>query len=170
MKKLALSIFALTLILASSCSHNTVNAIDEVNENMNLPFPLALAEKELKYDDEYERGEGFGGYTLCKEGMMLWVSGWPDVCDDYHVTEYRLTGKEYEIFGISVGNDLDDAVTVLTNHAYVRDETEEHNYGERAYIYKKNEQVRIMLHVDEDKNIYEIWATAITTNKDNVVF
>jgi hypothetical protein len=170
MKKIILSIFAFILIFVSSCSHNTVNAIDEINENMNLPFPITLAEENLEYGNEYDKWEGFGGYTLNKEGLLFSVSGWPDVLDDYHVTEYRFTSNEYSVFDISVGNTIDNAVSVLKKQGYIRDKKEEAEFGGQFYTFQKNSQIKITLQVDEDDNIFEIWMEAITTNKQNVVF
>jgi len=170
LKKIILSLFALTLILMASCSNNATDAIDEVNKTMNLPFILALSEKDLEYGDEYERANGFGGYTLRKDGLMFWVSGWPDVVDDYHVTEYRFTDDKYTVFNISVGNTLNDAVSIMEKNGYSRDKEEESFHGNSMYIFQKNEQVRISLQVNGDDQIAEIWVTAIATNKDNVVF
>ena len=166
MKRIIIPI-TLVLILAASCSD--IDAINEVNANMNLPFPIALAEDALEYGAEYEREQGFGGYTLSKDGLMFWVSGWPDVVDEYHITEYRFTSKEYNVFGIAVGTTLDNAVSILKKHGYRRDKEEETWYGE-SNIYKKNGQVRILLRAGEDGSIHEIWVTAIATNKDKVVF
>ena len=168
MKKIIVSICVLTLVFVSSCSHNAIDAIAEVNKNMNLPFSLTLTEGDLEYGDEFEWQKAFGCYILEGEGIQVWVGGWPDLHDDYHVNEYRFTDNKYHIFGISVGNAIGDAASVLENHGYTRDKEAEGLYG--GYIYQKNKQVRISLRVDKDDNIYEIWVTAITTNKDNIIF
>jgi len=170
LEKIIFSICVLILIFASSCLHNTIDAIAEVNVNMYLPFPITLSENDVEYGDEFKWSKGFGCYILNGDGIQIWLSGWPDVHDDYHVTEYRFTSNEYHIFGISVGNTLDDAVSVLKNHGYTHDKEKEALHGAQVYIYQKNEQVKITLQIDKDYNIYEIWVTAITTNKNNIVF
>ena len=167
MKKIIFLMLVLSVAFLTSCSQT---AVDELNENTNLPFPLALREEDLKYGGEYEKEPGFGGYVLKKEGLMFWVSGWPDVLDGYHVTEYRFTGREYSVFNISVGNTLDEAVSALKSHGYTRDKEAEELHGGTMYIFQKNAQVKISLNADENDNIYEIWATAVKTNKEDVVF
>ena len=163
MKKNVFFILAFIMLLAA-CEHRTVDAIAEVNENMNLPFPLCLPETELKYGDEYDLIHGFGGYALCNEHLFISVSGWRDVLDDYHITEYRVRGGDYHVFGITIGGVLEDAIAFLEKRGYSRDD--ENN----RMVHQKNEQMRITLFVDVNDIIIELWVTAIATNKDNVVF
>jgi len=168
MKKLLLLL--VFVLLLSSCANtvipNKINAIDEINAAMSLPFKLTLPEKDLEYDDEYTMEPGFGCYVLRKDGLIIFVSGWPDVTDSYHVTEYRITGSDYGVFGISIGSALDDGVAVFESCGYTGDETE----AGRRYDFRKNEQVSIALFADTEGFIDEIWLTAITTNKDDIVF
>ena len=167
--KRIIPLIIILMLLFSACSHSGSGAIKEVNENTNLPFSLTLKEKDLEYGDEYKKEPGFGGYTLNKDGLLIWAAGWPDVLDDYHITEYRITNHEYNVFNISVGSALNEAVSVLENKGYIRDSKEESSFGGDR-VFKKSEKVKIKLSFDESGNVYEIWVTAVVTNKENVVF
>jgi len=124
-----------------------------------------MPEKDLAYDDTYVLGHGFGGYTLEKDGLLIWLAGWPDVLDAYHVTEYRFTSGAYNVFGISVGSTLSDAVLILEAQGYTLD-----SGANRCFVYQKGKQAEITLTADTVGCIYEIWVTAVVTNKQGVVF
>jgi|GEM_PF-2502483 len=158
-------------------------AIAEVNEGSMFPFPLGLPETELEYGEEYERGEGFGCFSIRKDGTWISIAGWPDCLDDYHVIEYRLTDSTYSVFGISVAEPPNEGETHITtgSHEFTEQqlakrgyekstETDIWNDGSGRYVYIKDDAVKISLHVDADGVIYEIWATLVVTNKENVVF
>ena len=174
MKRVILFVLILLTAFSAACAEKNVivevNAIDEVNDNMSLPFPLALPEEELVYGEEYVRDEGFGCCTLRKDGLVIWISGWPDVIDPYHVTKYIFTDDKYNVFDISVGDALDDAATVLMACGYSWNEEDHAQHDCRDSAFEKQKQVRITLRVDENDVVYEICITAIATNKDDIVF
>jgi len=161
MKKTIFPILSLFFILALFYFYAKTDAISEVNANTNLPFPLTLPEKDLEYGGEYVKEGGFGGYVVRKGDISFWVSGWPDVIDKYHVTEYRFKGSEYTIFNIYIGTSINDATGFLKKFGYNQIQN---------YTFEKNNQVRITLFCDENNNIYEISVRAISTNKNNIIF
>ncbi len=152
------------IILLSACTG--VDVIGELGDNSSFPFRLTLPESELSYGDEYRKGMGFGCYSIETDGLFITVSGWPDVTDVYHVTEYRVTGGLYPVFGISVGNEFASADSALKRHGYKMQKLEK---GRRAE-YIKGTKVIITLFLDTEGLITEYWVSACVTNKGNVVF
>lgn len=167
MKRAAGIIVILFLCLSSlaACSgkSNTDKAIQEVNQNCDVPFDLALPESELQNTDEYIRNEGFGGYSLANDDVSFSLGGYPDVLDDYHIVEYQIKTTKYTLFGLSVGCSLDAADQVMGQYGYTI--STEDTWWSR---YTKN-GVRIGVSLNGD--VVAIFHVSVeATNKENVVF
>ena len=139
--------------------------IREFNKNTNLPFPLAISENNLEYGNEYQYVYGMGGYGLRKEGLFISVAGWPDDLGDNHLIGYSWTSADYSIFGFSIGDDYDNAVSLLKRYGYRPNEA-----GKFPNAYAKNNAIVIWVSESIDNSIKEIRVRAVSTNKRNVVF
>lgn len=122
MKKLCPLLIA-ALLLLSACTmsdeERRQRALDELNENSGLPFALTLPETELGDVSEYLRVEGWGCYRLENEDVCIGFSGYPDVQDPYHVTDYWLQTPRYDLFGLRVGDTAGRAAEILKPRGYL---------------------------------------------------
>ena len=167
MKKAAGIIIILFLCLSSlaACSgkSSTDKAIEEVNQNCDVPFDLTLPESELQNTDEYIRNEGFGGYSLATDDVSFSLGGYPDVLDDYHIVEYQIKTTKYSLFGLSVGCSLDAADQVMEQYGYTI--SDEDTWWSR---YTKN---RVRIGVSLNGGVVATFHVSVeATNKENVVF
>ena len=95
-------------------------AIDQLNQNSDLPFPLALPENELGDISAYQRIDGYGCWGLEDADATITISGYPDCLDAYHVTDIRFRTTRYSVFGVRIGDIAKDAVERLKSEGYVR--------------------------------------------------
>ncbi len=165
MKKATVIIVILLLCLSSlvACSGKTSKAIEEVNQNCDVPFDLTLPESSLQNTDGYIRNQGFGGYSLENDDVSFTLGGYPDVLDKYHIVEYQLKTTKYTLLGLSVGCSLDEADQVMEQFGYTISTKD--NWWSR---YSKN-GVRIGVGLNGD--VVTVFHVSVeVTNKENVVF
>lgn len=123
MKKICRTVLA-ALFLLSLCACALTGeelrrqALDELNENSDLPFTLALPETELGDTGGYRRSQGWGCYSLENEDVWIGLSGYPDVLDSYHVKECTLRSSRYSVFGLRVGDTAGQAAEILKPRGY----------------------------------------------------
>lgn len=166
-------IVALILIMSlmfSACGKDGMTKeIEELNENSNLDFRLAVSESELNPPEDFElwKYEDFGAYSLhSSDGLTkYWVSGYPDVLNGLKLTSFSTTDPKYSIFGIHVGGDPDNAIETLKEYSYQLMKKES---DENMMKFKKG-KVYIRIYI-EDGRIWSLDAYLNATNKKNVVF
>lgn len=163
MKKVPIIFCILVMVLSACSGKRTGKAIAELNQNSTVPLPMAMPESELTDVSDYERMEGFGCYTLENEDLSITFSGYPDVLDAYHVTEYRIKSDEYHLFGLQTGCDLTDADQIMAEYGYSL--TEENDW---QHCYEKN-GVQIVLEV-ADRQVSGFSVYVDTANHENVQF
>ena len=123
MKKVYRIVLA-ALLLLSLCAcalteeERRQRTLDELNENSDLPFALTLPETELGDTGGYQRGEGWGCYSLENEDIWICLGGYPDVQDPYHVTDCILQTPRYSVFGLRVGDTAGQAAEILKPRGY----------------------------------------------------
>lgn len=123
MKKFCRTVVAVLLLLSLCACVQTGEerrrqTLDELNENSDLPFALTLPETELGDTGDYQKGGGWGCYSLENEDIWITLSGYPDVLDPYHVTALTLRTPRYSIFNLRVGDTAGQAVEILKPRGY----------------------------------------------------
>lgn len=165
MKKAAAIVIVMICLFLTACSgkSDTSRAIEEVNQNCDVPFGLAQPESTLQYTGEYVRREGFGGYMLENDDVAFTIGGYPDVLDEYHVVEYQIKSAKYTLFGLQVGCSLDMADQAMEQNGYAL--SAEDN-GRSRYT---KDGVRIGIALSD--GVVAIFHVSVeATNKENVVF
>ncbi len=123
MKKAVCTTAALLLLVwlcacGLSEEERRAETVDRLNQNSDLPFALTLPETELGDVSAYSRIEGWGCWGLQDEDARITISGYPDVLDDYHVTDIDLLTPKYSVFGLRVGDTAQRAAEVLEPEGY----------------------------------------------------
>ncbi len=102
--------------------------IKEINRNCDVPFALAMPEKELQNTNEYVKYEGFGCYDLENDDVSFRLAGYPDTRDEYHIIQIDFKSSKYALMGLRVGCSLDIAHEVMEQNGYTLND----------YYYRKN--------------------------------
>jgi len=169
-KALIIIIITSVIIITLLYTLNNNKPIDEFNENTNLPFALGLPNTSIVRDEEFQiPGGSYGGFQLVKDDLKIWVSGWPDILDEYHVTSYEFTSDKYSIFGFTNGDYLDNAISTLKKHGYRIDMIPEQSSVQR-YIFSNRGVIFINITVNPENEIIRIFVGLETTNKSGAVF
>jgi hypothetical protein len=165
MKKAAVIVILFMCLSLASCSggSNTNKAIEELNQNCDVPFGLTLPESSLQNTAGYIRYEGFGGYLLENDDVSFSMGGYPDVLDKYHVVEYQIKSSKYTLMGLQIGCSLDSADEVMEQNGYTV--SADDNWWSR---YTKS-GVRVGIELNGDI-ITRFHVSVQVTNKENVVF
>lgn len=165
MKKASVIVILFICLSLASCSGNSNmnKAIEELNQNCDVPFGLTLPESSLQNTDGYISHQGFGGYILENDDASFTIGGYPDVLDKYHVVEYQIKSSKYTLMGLQVGCSLDLADEIMEQNGYTISTND--NWWSR---YTKN-GVRIGIELNDDI-ITKFHVSVEVTNKENVVF
>lgn len=94
------------------------SALNEFNTYSDLPYRLATPEAQLGDMSDFEECPGYGCYLLENQDIIIWISGYPDVLDDGHVTQYDVKSDKYSILGLRVGDDVGEVDTTLRKFGY----------------------------------------------------
>ena len=81
------------------------------------------AEEAEKHAEQYCYGGGFGCFTLENQDVCYTLSGYPDVLDEYHVTEIQLLSTKYHIYGVTLHDDLQTALEAFQSYGFTEDES-----------------------------------------------
>lgn len=156
-------LFLCLSLIACSSNSNINKAIEEVNQNCDIPYNLTLPESALQNTNEYVRNEGFGCYSLENDDISFTLGGYPDCLDKYHIIEYQIKSSKYTLMGLSVGCSLEAADEVMKQYGYTV--STEDNWWSR---YTKN-GVRIGISLSGD--VIAVFHVSVeVTNKENVSF
>lgn len=169
MKKYCLSAVALVLLLLCACGlseeERLERALDELNRNSELPFALTQPEAELGDTSGYWESWGFGCRGLHNDDVYILLSGWPDVLDDYRVTDIHLLSPQYAIFGLRVGDAAERAAEVLEPRGYEL-VPDVRGWGDTYYI-----KDGVIIHLEyHGETISDLTAYVQSTNVEDVDF
>jgi hypothetical protein len=103
-------------------------AIEEINRNCDVPFALAMPEKELQNTSEYVKNEGFGCCDLENDDVSFRLAGYPDTRNEYHIVKYEIKSSKNTLMGLQVGCSLNTAHEILEKNGYML----------KDYYYMKN--------------------------------
>jgi hypothetical protein len=90
----------------------------EINEASTLPLPL-LASIDAFEPAGYESLSGFASKTYQREGHILRFAGFPTDEDPYFLTEISWMGKDFDLFGIKVGDYQAEAAETLRAQGFI---------------------------------------------------
>jgi hypothetical protein len=161
-----LSIAILGYKIASSDAY-----INKANEKMDIDgFKLLMKESPSKD----MQGKGFsniGGfgctpYENQKDGLRITFSGFPDVLDEYVLTDIETTNPNYNFYDIRVGDDIKRAENILINNGFSRNDVN----NSSNYSQFNNKKLVITFTLDEEAKIKTIRIFLASTNKQKVVF
>lgn len=163
------SLFLAISLFLSACGKDAgyTKEIDDLIQNSNLDFKLTEDEANLDYSDKYEIMGGFGCYSLLSEdGLTKYtVSGYPDCLDEYKLTGFSTNDSKYSIYGIQVGGDPENALTLLEEYSYKKVE-EKSNLT--VSVFKRG---KVFIQIFAENDIIKSLSIYLDiTNKKNVVF
>lgn len=142
----------------------------ELEEHSDVPIPLTAPEQGLPELPGAARTEGWGCYQLENEDLSLTLSGWPDVQDPYHVTQWTLRSPRYALFGLRTGCALDDVEAILGRYHYRPVSDPVQADGSRPLNYEKG-PVSIGFDLTPDlARIAHFYVSVAVSNRENVVF
>ena len=140
-------------------------ALNEFNASSDLPYGLATPEALLGDTSDFEEWPGYGGYQLKNGDISFWVSGYPDVLDDGHVTQYDIKTAKYHIFGLRVGDNVGEVDATLREFGYHWD----NGNNTRPAGYAKG-GIRIVISEVGTGCVSEFSVSLQTTNRHHVWF
>lgn len=159
------------LLFLSACNSNKLEeqrltAVTEANENCDAEFGLATPAVDITVEDGYAHIEAFGCYLLENDDIRFCLSGYPDVLDDYHVTQIDLLSDKYHIYGYTLSDSAQEVVEHLTSVGFKKDEALSSSYNQTVMA-KSGVFIRIGSAADV---IYSLIIQLEVTNEENVVF
>ena len=166
MKRIGAFFLAFLLLCACGAPGAQGSALEQANRHLDTPFSLAMpAEEAEKHATQYRYGGGFGGFTLENQDARYMLSGYPDVLDAYHVTEIRLLSTKYHIFGVTLYDELQDALEAFQSYGFTEDESR----SEDTRLVMTNENVELILAASEGI-LYDLRIDVIATSVEGVGF
>ena len=151
MKRIGAFFLAFLLLCACGAPGAQGSALEQANRHLDTP--------------QYRYGGGFGGFTLENQDVRYTLSGYPDVLDAYHVTEIRLLSTKYHIFGVTLYDELLDALEAFQSYGFTEDESR----SEDTRLVMTNENVELVLEASEGI-LYSLRIGVIATNVEGVDF
>ena len=118
--------FFLTFLLLCACGAPGIHgsALEQANRHLDTHFSLAMpAEEAEKHAEQYCYGGGFGCFTLENQDDCYTLSGYPDVLDEYYVTEIQLLSTKSHIYGVTLHDDLQTALEAFQSYGFTEDES-----------------------------------------------
>lgn len=119
--------------------------VEHLNSNSNLNGNKML---DFSGEESLRRSEiGYVGYEKYHDEYLFSVSSYLiEGEDDVRLTSLTIYGKDFHVFGVSVGDEVDDSIEKLEKEGYEVKEEEDiyrdrillYNNGVRIFIYKKD--------------------------------
>lgn len=102
------------------------NVVEEINTNSNLPMALLTPHEDvresLEQDDSLDFINNFMSADYYADGYMLSFAGFPEDDSPYSLTTIELTGNNYDIYGVAVGDEIDQAEQVLEEYGFAAED------------------------------------------------
>lgn len=162
----AFLIMALAIYISGCSLFSSDSYIEEANRNMDING-LKLLMKENPKQDIYDKGlsfapGGFGCNVYMNQSGDLRVifSGFPDVLDEYMLTNIETGSPSYRFYGMGVGDSIKNAEEVLTKNGFTKKE---------PMRFAKN-KLSVSFSVNESSKIIKMNISLSQTNKKGVVF
>ena len=97
--------------------------MEECNRESEFQLDLTLPARRMTGVEELEESHEINGraYFLSGDGITYTIAGYPHVMDAYHVTDISITNDTCAVYGIRVGDALEDAEAILSEWGYVLD-------------------------------------------------
>lgn len=132
---LAVITVALTLILTacfgspagSGGGNGSVGeTVEEINANSNLPMALLTPYEDvrdtLKQDDGLDMIDNFMSADFYADGYMISFAGFPKDDSPYCLATIEVTDGDYDVYGIKVGDDMEQAAQTLQESGYISED------------------------------------------------
>ena len=115
------------------------NEIRELNKNSNLPYKLATPLEEYCFEiGEWECYKQYNNIiSFYNDNNYLTFNGFPDMACSYKLTYYATSRPEINIFGVKVGNTLEETDRILKKNHYKLE------YKEYSYATYKKGRIKI---------------------------
>lgn len=143
--------------------------IKKVNSKIDMGGFYLLMDQDSKEMENkgFSMTGGFGcrPYESSKEGLRITFSGFPDVLDEYVITDIETTNPSYHFYGIHVGDDIKKAEDILKSSSFFIKDMEESNY--REFKYKK---MVVSFTLDDGGKVTKIRIWLSSTNRKDVLF
>lgn len=180
MKKCCLSIIILLMLMLVACSeeketreevteavaidYSSDKYIEELNDNSNLGIELnqdsGLTEEEAK---RYHVDQP---YVITLDGKFTeyYCFRYPDEEAPLTVTQISICDEEYDVFGVQLGDNIEDGIAILGDYGY-----REKDYPiDNAYKYTKGD-INVILYYEEDV-ISRIVVSLYVDTEDDVMY
>ncbi len=152
------------MIMLVGCSDNSEKYIQELNDNSNMGAELlqdsGLTEKEAK---RYNADMPYIIYIDDKD-TKYYCFRYPDEEAPLTITQIEIHDEEYDVFGIHLGDNVEDGIDILKDYGYKREDFPVNN----TYLYTKGD-VNVILDYEGD-TITEIVASLSTDTEDGVKY
>ena len=103
----------------------TPYAINDLNENIELPYEFGVAASEYNIDEKWiDRRDEIGFFFDSDEEDVFGFSGFPDYSCSFKFTYYYTDNSKTSLFGFKVGDSLEKADEQLRKHKYKRTRSE----------------------------------------------
>ena len=97
----------------------------EIVDNSNLDYDLLSkmpkknpAEDPTRIVEGFNFEKGFGCYSLRNDQTTYTVSGFPDSLSSYYVTRFNTTDEKYHVFGIKIGDNINESIKIMNDNGY----------------------------------------------------
>lgn len=127
--KIIISVIIVTLLSAIFLYKYNQHILSwAANPQINVcGIKLMMPENEVKklLGEEEQYIQGFGGYRLEYQSRGVFLSFLNDRDTDFYckVNSIEVTDSQYEIFGVSVGDEFEESLNSIHKHGFTRQET-----------------------------------------------
>lgn len=159
-------IIAMTIALLKYVEEKGAHTMLNVGVHIDsVQFLTPIEENLQELNSDYQEDGGFGGryFTRTDDSLLVVYSGYPDVRDDWKLTQVRIYDPPYSVFELSVTTSIDKVVETM----------EQKNYNLEIigskYYYTKGD-IEIVFRTDYDDTVSSINIEFKATNKDEIVY
>lgn len=142
--------------------------IHSINFNMDIDGAVLLAaidDADQLTNPNYRELGGFGAryFEHLDDRLTLVYSGFPDVLDDYKLTNISVKSGPYSVYGLSIGEKIEVVQNTMTSSGY------KEIIGGATYYYRRGKLV-VTFRKDYKGQVESFSIEVESTNKDDVVF
>lgn len=142
-----------------------------INENMDMDgWKLLEKRSSVTYlpNESYIEIGGFGcdAFENEKDGVRIVFSGFPDVLNEFVLTDIAVTDPSFSFYGVRAGDTAEKAETVLKNNGFRRTRPDA---GEGAFYFSKR-KLTVLMTADEQSVITQIRVFLSQTNIRHIIF
>ena len=97
---------------------SVIQVAREINEASTLPMFLLSPRSLINPDDFESHIDNFMSFDYFGYDYSLSFYGFPTDADPYYLTEITWTNEDYDLFGLRIGDNMDDAIVSITSHGF----------------------------------------------------